>query len=101
MPLTPAELVRLEDEYGSLEAAAEAIPEQREELLAAAGSSRSIWQRYEQQQKEIGEAGQRQLRAIQAVREQVWRSMEEVAVSGDDAREAEREEPDARAERWR
>jgi hypothetical protein len=37
--LTARELIRLEEEYGSLAAAAEALPEQREEILAAAERS--------------------------------------------------------------
>jgi len=58
VPLSPAELVRLEGRYGSLEAAAEALPEQRDEILAALATLRSV--------------GRGQDDAFRRVREQVW-----------------------------
>jgi hypothetical protein len=42
----PSDLIRLEEEYGSLEAAAEALPDQRDEILAAAEEAGRISERF-------------------------------------------------------
>jgi hypothetical protein len=51
--LSPSELIRLEEEYGSLEAAAEALPDQREEILAAADRVGEISRKFREAVSEI------------------------------------------------
>jgi len=64
MPLSGADLVRLEDEYGSLEAAAEALPEQRDEILAASHALRDGQRRAEERVRAMHNTFREQLDAL-------------------------------------
>jgi hypothetical protein len=51
--LSFAELIRLEEEYGSLEAAAVALPEQRDEILAAAERTARMSERFREAVRDL------------------------------------------------